>query len=29
MDEITFQMVKDEDSAYLLASCDAPDKSGG
>jgi predicted RNase H-like HicB family nuclease len=29
MDEITLQVVNDEDSGYLLASCDAPDNSGG
>ena len=29
MDEITFQVVNDEDSGWLVASWDAPDHSGG
>ena len=29
MDEITFQVVNDEDSGWLVASWDAPDHTGG
>ena len=29
MDEITFQVQRDEDSGWLVASWDAPDGSGG
>jgi len=29
MDEIAFQVQRDEDSGFLLASWDAPDGSGG
>jgi predicted RNase H-like HicB family nuclease len=29
MDEITFQVLNDEDSGWLVASWDAPDRSGG
>jgi hypothetical protein len=29
MDEITFQVVNDEDPGWLVASRDAPDGSGG
>jgi hypothetical protein len=29
MDEIGFQVLRDEDSGWLLASWDAPDGSGG
>jgi predicted RNase H-like HicB family nuclease len=29
MDEITFQVFNDQDSGWLVASCDAPGHSGG
>ena len=29
MDEITFQVLNDEEAGWLVASWDAPDKSGG